>query len=88
MIAFAGDTQPYVATAGEKAVVIRQLRDGSALTSMEFDQEIEDVTFTQDGRALIVIREDGTDRIPIDVQALATEARARLEVLKRVGVRK
>ena len=88
LIAFAGDTQPYVATAGEKGVVLRQLRDGSALTSMEFDQEIEDVTFTPDGRALIVIREDGTDRIPIDVQALVTEARARLDVLKRVGVRK
>ena len=86
-IAFAGRTQPYVATAGDKTVAVRDVRTGSLLTSMEFDQDIEGVTFTPDGAALIVIREDGTDRIPIAVQGLVAEARARLEVLKRIGVR-
>ena len=60
---------------------------GRVLTSMEFDHDIEAIQFTPDGKALLVIREDGTDRIPIDVHALVAEARARLDVLKRVGVR-
>jgi hypothetical protein len=68
-------------------VVVRDLRSGSVLTSMEFDHDIEAIQFTADGKALLVIREDGTDRIPIDVHALVAEARARLDVLKRVGVR-